>query len=146
MLGTPALLSSAQGSLLSQVEYAQARRPLLAIVELGFAEAMEAAASGTLKCLPSVERFRDHYTQVVSALRDSGARVVVTTVPDPIDTAYCHTIDAAARVLHMPGAELRARLRPSWRRPHSRQWTHGNRCPDHGEARGRAAAKRDPPC
>ena len=107
VLGTPALLSNARGSLLSQVEYAQARRALLAIVELGFAEAMEAAASRTLECLPSVERFRDHYTQVVSTLRGSGARVVVTTVPDPMDTAHCHTIEAAARVLHMPEAELR---------------------------------------
>jgi hypothetical protein len=107
VLGTPALLSNARGSLLSQVEYAQARRALLAIVELGFAEAMEAAASGTLECLPSVERFRDHYTQVVSTLRGGGARVVVTTVPDPMDTAHCHTIEAAARVLHMPEAELR---------------------------------------
>jgi hypothetical protein len=106
VLGTPALLSNTTGRLLSQVEYAQARRPMLTIVELGFAEAIEAVAAGAVDRLPSVERFREDYTQVLSALTTAGGRVVVTTVPDPMDTAYCHSVDAAARVLHLPPAAL----------------------------------------
>jgi len=105
ILGMPGLLSGA-ASLPTQLEYALARKPTLAIVELGFAEVLEAAASGSAVAMPEVDAFRANYARVVQALRDAGSEVIATTIPDPMDTAHFSTSAAAARVLKLPADVL----------------------------------------
>lgn len=107
VLGLPGLVHGGASTLPTQLEYALGRRPTLAIVELGFAEAMEAAVAGRADLLPADGTFREHYGRIVSSLRRAGSIVVVSTIPDPMDTAYFSSLDAASRVLHMPVAELR---------------------------------------
>ncbi len=106
ILGAPEMLTGSTTPIFSQLEYATRRQPGIAIIELGFAEAVDAAASGRLDRLPSDDQFRERYALLVSTMRGVGARVVTTTIPDPMDSAYCMPLDAAARVLRMPAREL----------------------------------------
>src|SRR5215470_3978403 len=70
-LGYPALLLKDK-PLWTQVEYAQQMNPTLAIVELGFAEILEAAAAGDLSKLPDVNTFKTNYTNLLNILRNNG--------------------------------------------------------------------------
>jgi hypothetical protein len=102
ILGFPALLLEVEGKKVpvwSQLEYAQKLSPTLAVVELGFVEAMEAAILGDAAVLPSRSAFGADLSKVVSALRSVHAEVVVMTVPDPFDTAYFTTVLKAAPLL-----------------------------------------------
>ena len=90
----------------TQIECAIDRAPSLAIVALGFAEALEAATAARPDAMPDVATFREHYTMLVSGLRATGCQVIVTTIPDPMDTAHFSTSAAAARVVKMPAALL----------------------------------------
>lgn len=101
ILGMPGLLGG-DAPLPTQLEYALARKPTLAIVELGYAEVLEAAASGNAGAIPDAAAFRSNYARLVKALRDAGCEVVVTTIPDPMDTAHFSTGAAAARVVKLP--------------------------------------------
>jgi hypothetical protein len=86
----------------TQLEYALQRKPTLAVVELGFIEALEAAVARDSARMPDPAAFRSQYSQIVRALRGAGCEVVVTTIPDPSDTAHFSPVDAAARVLKVP--------------------------------------------
>jgi hypothetical protein len=101
ILGLPGLLGG-EGSLPTQLEYAIARRPTFAIIELGYAEVLEAATSGSAGPIPDPAAFRDTYARMLRALRDLGCEVVVTTIPDPMDTAHFSPCEAAARVVKLP--------------------------------------------
>ena len=105
ILGMPGLLGS-DAPLPTQVEYALEQKPTFAIVELGYAEVLEAATKGNPRLIPDTEAFRANYSRIVKALRDAGAEVVVTTIPDPMDTAHFSPIAAAARVVKLPPEAL----------------------------------------
>ena len=105
ILGMPGLLDG-QAPLPTQLEYALGRKPTLAIVELGYAEVLEAAASGSPASIPDAAAFRANYARIVKALRDAGSEVIVTTIPDPMDTAHFSTSAAAGRVVKLPPEEL----------------------------------------
>lgn len=83
----------------TQLEYALNCRPTFAIVELGYHEALEAAVKGDAGLLPSADSFRSSYARLLASLRGAGAEVLALTIPDPFDTAYFSTLDAAARVV-----------------------------------------------
>ncbi|HEV2846765.1 MAG TPA: hypothetical protein VG477_18060, partial [Thermoanaerobaculia bacterium] len=83
----------------TQLEAALRQLPSFALVELGYAEALEAATSADPGRLPSADAFREQASRMVEALRKNGAEVLVMTVPDPMDTAYFSPLDAAGRVL-----------------------------------------------
>ncbi len=92
----------------TQLEYALSQKPTLAVVELGLVEALEAAIAHRPDMMPDVATFRSQYSQIVKALRAAGCDVVVTTVPDPGDTAHFSPLDAAARVLKVPAPMVAA--------------------------------------
>ena len=106
ILGVPALLTGAEGP--TQLEHALARKPTLALVELGYAEAVAAALAGDAAGLPAPAAFRADYARLVGDLAGAGATVVVQTVPDPLDTAYFSTLAAAAEILKTEPAFLQA--------------------------------------
>lgn len=102
VLGIDGFLSGAGATQPTALEYALARKPTLAIVELGLVEVLEAAVAGDPRRMPDPAAFRSQYAQIVRSLRAADCEVVVTTIPDPADTAHFSPIDAAARVLKVP--------------------------------------------
>ncbi len=101
ILGMPGLLGG-DAPLPTQLEYALERKPTFAIIELGYAEVLEAATTGNPGSIPDAAAFRANYSQMVKALRDANCEVVVTTIPDPMDTAHFSPAAAAARVVKLP--------------------------------------------
>ncbi len=108
ILGMPGLISG-EIALPTQLEAALRLRPTFALVELGYAEALEATASAQPERLPSATAFRNHASRIAAALRENGAAVLVMSVPDPMDTAHWSPLDAAARVLKVAPAALASR-------------------------------------
>jgi hypothetical protein len=102
ILGFPSLIFNENVPLWSQFDYARAMQPTLALVELGYAEVLEATVSGEPARIPSPQSFRADYLTLVRALRDQQTQVIVTTIPDPIDTAYVNIALTAANVLRTP--------------------------------------------
>jgi hypothetical protein len=99
ILGLPALTGSG-GALSTALEAAQARRPTLAFVELGYYELLETCVKGYLHSGERMDlaTFESDYDAILGALSDVET-LVVATVPDPLDTAYFSTLPAAARIL-----------------------------------------------
>jgi hypothetical protein len=116
ILGFPSQLFAEADNvpLWTQLEYAVAMNPTLALVELGYFEALEAAAAGNPGLMPSAATFRTDYSTVVKRLRALFAEVLVTTIPDPTQTAYFLTPEAAARLLQTDASVLTSKydLRP----------------------------------
>src|SRR5436190_20340708 len=83
ILGYPALVLKNK-PLWTQLEYARQMNPTLAMIELGYYDVLEAAATGNLNRLPDVTAFRAGYETILKGLQDGGAEVIVTTIPDPI--------------------------------------------------------------
>ena len=105
-LGYPALLLQKGTALWSQLEYAQNLKPTLAVVELGYFDVLDAAVKGDPTLLPDVATFQTNYTQVVTALTTNFANVIVTTIPNPLDTAYYTTLPAATRLVGIPASAI----------------------------------------
>jgi hypothetical protein len=105
-LGYPALLLQKGTALWSQLEYAQNLKPTLAVVELGYFDVLDAAVKGDPTLLPDVATFQTNYTQVVTALTSNFANVIVTTIPNPLDTAYYTTLPAATRLVGIPASAI----------------------------------------
>ena len=95
-------------TLWSQYEYAVAMNPTLALVELGYWEALQAAAAGDPALVPDAASFRASYSTIVKGLRGLQAQVLVTTIPDPIDTAYFSSASEAAALLGVPAAAIQS--------------------------------------
>jgi len=106
ILGYPALLFPKGIALWSQLEYAQNLKPTLALVELGYFDVLDAAVKGDPTLLPDVTTFQTNYTQVLTALTANFANVIVTTIPNPLDTAYFTTLPAATRLVGAPAATI----------------------------------------
>jgi hypothetical protein len=99
ILGFPQLILDKQVPLWTQLQYAEAMNPTVALVELGYFEALDAAISGDSRRVPDAAAFRTNYANVVRTLRALQAQVVVTTIPDPADTAYFTKASTALGIL-----------------------------------------------
>src|SRR5215472_8164255 len=106
ILGYPALVLQKGTALWSQLEYAQQLKPTLALIELGYFDVLDAAVQGNPALLPDVATFQTNYTQIVSALAGSFANVIVTTIPNPLDTAYFTTLPGATRLVGLPASTI----------------------------------------
>ena len=105
ILGYPALILRNK-PLWTQLEYARQMNPSLALVELGYYDVLEAAVTGDLRRLPEVAAFRASYNTILSGLLDNGAEIIVTTIPDPIDTGYFTTLSGATRLVRAPASVI----------------------------------------
>ena len=83
----------------TQLEYALECCPTFVLICLGYSEALEAAVNGQPDRLPEAESFCSDYARILKPLRQTGAEVLVLTIPDPLDTAYFSTLDGAAKIL-----------------------------------------------
>ena len=113
ILGYPSLILKDK-PLWTQAEYAQRMRPSLVLIELGYYDVLEAAATGDPSRLTSVESFRASYSDVLKAVRETDAALIVLTIPDPLDTAYFTPLDRASQNVLASAADLQAlyNLRP----------------------------------
>lgn len=102
LLGFPQLIVQDDVPLWTQLEYAQQMHPTFALVELGFSEVLDAAVHGDLSRLPDLSSFRSNYEQIIATLQSTYAEVLVTTVPDPLDTAYFSSPVYAAELTRVP--------------------------------------------
>jgi hypothetical protein len=80
------------------LEYAEALFPTVAMIELGYYEALDAAISGDPTRLPDPVSFGKTYGTVIAGLRSLQAQVIVTTIPNPLDTAYFNSPAAVAAI------------------------------------------------
>jgi hypothetical protein len=80
----------------SQFEYAKAMNPTMALVELGYYEALDAAVNADTSRMPDPNTFGTNYSTVLAGLRATQAQVIATTIPNPLDTAYFNTLAQAA--------------------------------------------------
>jgi hypothetical protein len=102
VLGYPSLIISNNVPYWSQVEYAIAMNPTLVVVELGYSEVLEAAATNDPSKLPDIQTFTSNYNTLLSRLTANGAaspEVVVMTIPDPFDTAFFTSVNNATNYL-----------------------------------------------
>src|SRR5260221_249475 len=104
MLGFPALILEKDAPLWSQLEYGEAMNPTFVLIQLGYSEAFEAIEAGDPNLAAAA--FRATYATIVKRLRATNAEVMVTTVPDPLDTAYFTTSAVAASMLRTNAASL----------------------------------------
>jgi len=95
LLGFPQLILN-NVPLWTQFEYAQNLFPTMALVELGYYEALDAAVNGDPTRIPDAATFGANYGTVVAGLRGLQTQVIVTTIPNPIDTAYFSSVPFAA--------------------------------------------------
>jgi hypothetical protein len=101
ILGFPALILDKDVPLWSQFEYVQAMNPTVVLVELGYFEALEAAVYADPSKIPDAAAFRTTYSNIVKGLRGLQAQVILTTIPDPGDTAYFSTTTSALQILRV---------------------------------------------
>lgn len=102
VLGYPSLIIENNVPYWSQVEYANAMNPTFVVVELGYYEVLNAAATNDPSKLPDVQAFTSNYKTLLSRLKSSGPaspQVVVMNIPDPFDTAYFTSINSATNYL-----------------------------------------------
>jgi hypothetical protein len=102
ILGFPSLILNDDVPLWSQLEYAKAMVPSFALVELGYYDVLAAVVNGDASKIPDRATFRASYQQIVQQLRGIGAEVLVTTIPDPMDTAYFSNPASIARLTRVP--------------------------------------------
>jgi hypothetical protein len=111
ILGLPGL-TRAGGELPTQLEYARARRPTLALVALGYQEVLEPLVEGhqptPSRARPEARpgegeptdlaRFEADYAALLDGLAGGGTTLVAATIPNPLDTAYFSDLETAARI------------------------------------------------
>ncbi|HVV43612.1 MAG TPA: hypothetical protein VHC72_00355, partial [Bryobacteraceae bacterium] len=97
ILGYPALIAGTSIPLLTQTEYAiLGVNPTFVLVELGYYDVLSAAVADNPAALPDTGVFLGNYANLIRTLKSKGAKVLVTTIPDPFDTAYFSTMTEAA--------------------------------------------------
>jgi hypothetical protein len=90
----------------NQFEYAKAMAPTVALIELGYYEALDAAVHSDLTRLPDPSTFQTTYSSILAGLRAQQAQVVATTIPNPLDTAYFNSLAATAKLTNVPSGTL----------------------------------------
>ena len=109
-LAFPGMVAGPNKPLWTAAEYARQMNPSFGMVALGYAEMVEAAAKNDVVLLPDPSAFRADFAQAVALVRGPGVPVAVATVPDPLDTAFVSTVEAAANLLTADPAGLRRRF------------------------------------
>ena len=97
ILGFPQLILD-NVPLLTQFEYAKTMFPTMALIELGYYEALDAAVNSDVTRLPDPNTFLSTYNSVLAGFRGLQAQVIATTIPNPLDTAYFSSPAAAAAI------------------------------------------------
>jgi hypothetical protein len=106
ILGYPALIAGANLPLWTQAQYAVEMNPTLVVVELGYYDVLQPAATNNPGALPTVSNFSSQFATLLSRLNASSPQMIVMTVPNPFDTAYFTPVANASRLLGAPASVL----------------------------------------
>jgi len=82
----------------TQFEYARGLFPTVTLIELGNYEALDAAVNLDPTRLPDPQTFGQTYASIIAGLRGLQSQVIVTTIPNPLDTAYFSSPAVAASI------------------------------------------------
>lgn len=99
ILGFPQLFFQRPVPIWTQFQYAQAMFPTVAMIELGYYEALSAAVDGNPAEMPDPTAFGTTYGKILAGLRGLQAQVIATTIPNPIDTAYFNSPNVSASIV-----------------------------------------------
>ncbi len=102
ILGVPWLTRNVEGEQApTQIEYAKSREPDLVLVALGYQEVLEPLVDGHIHGgrRADVSDFGANYDRILDELTAKGRKMVVCTVPAPLDTAYFSSLETAAHIL-----------------------------------------------
>src|SRR5215831_7216571 len=103
ILGLPGLATGGTQPMPTQMEYAASIRPTLALVALGYYDALDAAFRGDPSWIPDEVSFRMNYANLLMPFGRMQTTVVLCTIPDPADTALFTAVKDAARVVKAEG-------------------------------------------
>lgn len=100
ILGIPGLTLKG-GELPTQIEYAVSRNPDLVLVALGYQELLESLVDGHThgERRADVSRFGSDFEDLLDQLVAKDRKIVVCTVPNPLDTAHFSDLRTAAHIL-----------------------------------------------
>lgn len=104
VLGMPQLAESGRQGL-TQLEYALKSSPTFVMVALGYSDILSVAIDGNVT-LPAKHTFLESFTDIVQSLKETGAEVMLMNIPQPLDSAYFNSIEAAGTVLRADPALL----------------------------------------
>ena len=107
ILGFPQMILERDVPLWTQTEYARAMVPSMALIELGYFDVLAAAVARDPNQIPDRATLRSSYEQIVRTLRQQLVEVIVTTIPDPMDTAFFSTPASVARLTRVPEVLIR---------------------------------------
>jgi hypothetical protein len=102
VLGYPALIAGRGKPAWTQAEYAEFMNPTFSIVELGYYEAIDAAASGSVDRMRDPAAFRTDMATLITRLKRNFSEVMVANIPDPFDTGYFTPVEQAPRFVGTP--------------------------------------------
>lgn len=105
ILGFPSLFLN-NVPLWTQFDYARAMFPTMAMIELGYTEALNAAVRLDPAQLPDSNAFGATYGNIISGLRALQTQVIATTIPNPLDTAYFSNRNTASAILYLDPSVL----------------------------------------
>lgn len=109
ILGYPALIADPNLPLWSQTQYAVEMNPTLVVVELGYYDVLEAAATDNPADLPNLATLTSNYSQILSRINTaSHPQMIVMTVPNPFDTAYFTPVANTTPLLGAPPAAIQS--------------------------------------
>jgi hypothetical protein len=106
ILGLPSLLMPGQVPPVTQLEYALFRQPTLSLIALGYFDVLDAAFKADAAWIPDDVTFRVNYRNLLQPFGGLPTTVIVSTIPDPADTACFTSVRAAPRVLKAEPAVL----------------------------------------
>ena len=111
ILGIPSLTTK-DAKPATQVEYAKARKPTLALIVLGYQEMLEPLVSGHIHGgrKSDLSRFDRHYKKLLDELAGTKTTVIAATVPNPLHTAYFSSLETAAHILRTEVAFLKSQF------------------------------------
>ena len=110
-IGFPGMVVGPNKPAWTQAEYVRQMNPTFALVAVGYYDFVDALANANPALLPDAATFRNNFSAVLSAVRGPGIPVIVANVPDPLDTGFVSTLDAAAQLLVAPPDVLRGLYR-----------------------------------
>lgn len=90
----------------TQFEYAKQMFPTVALIELGYYEALNASVAGDATLMPDPTAFGATYGKVIAGLRALQSQVIVTTIPNPLDTGYFNSVPAASAIVQVTPSVL----------------------------------------
>ena len=108
ILGYPSLILGEDIPNWAQLEYAEAMVPSMALVSLGYTDAVRAAVAGNPDLLTGADQFRSDYATILGRLKRiyPNPTVIALTVPDPMDSAYFATLAQATAYVGAPANVL----------------------------------------